>query len=859
MQTLRGHVPPAVERLQPLTQLANTNRLRLALGLPLRDRPALTNFLQQLYAPASPQYRQYLNPAQFAQKFGPTEQDYAALIGFARANGFNIVATHPNRLVLDVEGGVGDVERTLRVKLLVYPHPTEARTFYAPNAEPTVDSKVPLLHIAGLNNCTTPQPRDLHEISADRLPNAAPRFGSGPNGEYTGNDFRTVYVPATSLTGAGQTVGLFELNGYYPNDITSYENQWGLPHVPLQNVLIDGFSGSPGGRRPGSLNEEVALDIEMSISMAPGLSKVLVYEGAPNGNTATIDDILNRMATDNLAQQLSCSWGFDIDETSQQIFLQFAAQGQSFFLASGDSGAFSGPVLQPSDNPNITVVGGTTLTTDNSQVWTSETTWSGSSGGISTLYPIPDWQMGIDMSANQGSTTMRNTPDIAMVADNVLAVADQGRSIPLSGTSIAAPLWAGFTALINERAAAQGKPPIGFINPVLYKVGKSPSYTTTFHDITSGSNANSSSPSLFPAVTGYDLCTGWGTPNGTNLIEALLAGTVGGLVITPPLGFIGTGPVGGPFQGISASYTLTNAGTASLNWSAGTTGDWLSVSPPSGSLAPGGSSSVVKVSLSSSASKSLIASYSAVLSFTNLTSGNVQTRSVSLDVGNGGFETGDFTDWTFAAQTDNSFADSVDSTQLYGTSSLPGVDDSNFVHSGIYGAFLGQTNSLGYISQTLPTVAGQGYVISFWLANPAVGTPNEFLASWDGNPLVDLVNADQFAWTNFQYVVTASAATAVLQFGFQNDLNAFALDDITVQPVAPPAAPKLVAAPRITEGAITLTWTVVSQANYQVQYATDLSSGNWTNLGNPVTTTNSTVSVSDTIGAPRRFYRLVAQ
>jgi subtilase family serine protease len=292
------------------------------------------------------------------------------------------------------------------------------------------------------------------------------------------------------------------------------------------------------------------------------------------------------MATDNLARQLSCSWGFDIDVISQQTFLQFAAQGQSFFMASGDSGTFTGPIFQPSDDPYITIVGGTDLTTDSSQAWVSETTWNGSSGGISTIYPIPDWQQGIDMSANQGSATMRNLPDVAMIANNVLAIADNGRSMTLQGTSIAAPLWAGFTALVNERAAASGKPPIGFINPVIYAIGKSPAFASSFHDITTGNNTTKDSPSLFYAVLGYDLCTGWGTPNGTNFINTLLSLPSDGLLISSPLGFTASGPVGGPFNLTSQTYTLTNAGTTTLSGRS-LTQQRLTVEPSGGTLSPG--------------------------------------------------------------------------------------------------------------------------------------------------------------------------------------------------------------------------------------------------------------------------------
>ena len=180
--------------------------------------------------------------------------------------------------------------------------------------------------------------------------------------------------------------------------------------------------------RPGSGNDEVSLDIEMAISMAPGLKGVIVYEGS------TTDDILNRMATDNLAKQIGASWTYPIDANSEQIFLQFAAQGQSFFNASGDSDAYAGAISTPADDPNITIVGGTTLTTSGAGgAWASETVWNwgggtGSSGGISTLYAIPSWQQGINMTANQGSTTMRNIPDVALTADNVYVIYGNGQA-----------------------------------------------------------------------------------------------------------------------------------------------------------------------------------------------------------------------------------------------------------------------------------------------------------------------------------------------------------------------------------------------------------------------------------------------
>jgi hypothetical protein len=285
----------------------------------------------------------------------------------------------------------------------------------------------------------------------------------------------------------------------------------------LINILLDEFNGSAGAN-----NIEVALDIEMCVSMAPGLSAILVYEGQSG------DDILNRMATDNLAKQLSASWTFGIDATTESIFQQFAAQGQSYFNASGDSDAYSGAISTPSDDSFVISVGGTALTTAAGAAYSSETVWNrnngvGTGGGISTTYSIPTWQQGLSMTANKGSTTKRNIPDVAMIAENVLVIYNTSTQGFVGGTSVASPLWAAFTSLINQQGTLRGKPPVGFLNPAIYSLGTNGAvYATAFHDVQTGNNTNSSSPTLFFAVPGYDLCTGWGTPTGTNLINALV-------------------------------------------------------------------------------------------------------------------------------------------------------------------------------------------------------------------------------------------------------------------------------------------------------------------------------------------------
>jgi subtilase family serine protease len=540
-QTLHGHVPEAIARLhlQPVGRLPAQERLSLVVGLPLRNREEFNNLLQQIYDPSSPQYHRYLTPQQIAGKFGPGEQDYQAVVTFAQANGLEVSGTHADRTLLRVEGTVADIEKAFHVTMLVYPHPTEARTFYAPNVEPCLDLAVPILHISGLNNCILPRPSGQVGTPLKQRADATPAAGSGPGGAYRGNDFRAAYVPGTSLNGAGQAVGLLELDGYYTNDIQTYETNASLPDVTLTNVLIDGFSGIPDSE--ANWVGEVSLDIEMVISMAPGISEVIVYE-APNCCCYWVD-ILKQMQEDNIAKQLSSSWLFDYDDpNADTVYQEFAVQGQSFFQCSGDYLAFYRDVPQWTDDPNVTLVGGTMLTTTGpGGSWVSETTWNngdginGSGGGISTSYmgnfPIPSWQTNINMTANHGSTTMRNIPDVSLVAYDAWVVWNNGSSGWWWGTSIATPLWAGFTALVNQQAEKNGEPMVGFLNPALYAIGEGPLYASCFHDITTGNNTDMFSSGLYYAVAGYDLCTGWGTPNGASLINALAPANSPGLSI----------------------------------------------------------------------------------------------------------------------------------------------------------------------------------------------------------------------------------------------------------------------------------------------------------------------------------------
>jgi hypothetical protein len=868
-QVLTGHVPRAVATQKPVGRMDAAARLDLALGLPLRNPEQLEELLGQIYQPGSTNFRRYLTPEQFTAAFGPTEKDYQAVMDFATKHGLRITGTHANRTLVDVNGAVADIEKAFHLNLRLYQHPTQARLFFAPDAEPSFELDTPLLAISGLDNFVVPHPL-VRRMGKSSVQNGHPLAGSGSDGNYLGKDFRAAYVPGVSVTGAGETVGLFELDGYDASDITSYNTEASLPSASLTNVLIDGFDGS-ASLEDG--DDEVCLDIDMAHDMAPGAG-ILVYEGPPPSlleNTDTspvttthVNDVLNRMATDNKARQLSCSWGFDINATTQQIFEQYGAQGQSFFLACGDSGAFVGAVDEPADDPYITVVGGTELTTSGpAGSWISETTWnSGNSisgpaatgGGVSLAYPIPVWQEGISMTANQGSTTMRNVPDVAMVAFDVWIVAN-GEGSSVGGTSAASPLWAGLIALANQQGAAAGQPAVGFANPALYAIGRSDGYDSCFHDITTGNNTTDQSPDKYYAVVGYDLCTGWGTPSGSNLIAALLAPPAESLQITSPLGFTAGGPIGGPFNVSSQTYLLTNVGSAPLNWSVVNTSSWLTVSSAAGTLNPGDPAAAVTVSLNSAASNILIASYSANVQFNNLTDGSTQNREFDLMVGNGGFEAGDFTDWSLTGSTNDNFVLGADDAAVDGEPAFSGINDWQFVHSGLYGAFLGQANSVAFISQTVPTTAGQPYLVSYWLTSVAFKdstTPSGLVVSWNGATLLDQTNLGAFGWTNEQFVVSATGASATLRFGVRDDPAALGLDDVSVQP----ATPSIQSATQ-SAGTINIAWTALLGLVYQVQYTDTLSPPDWTDLGVAITATNNIMAVTDNFtSASQRFYRV---
>jgi subtilase family serine protease len=615
-QTLAGTVPRAVARLnlKPVGSLPADTQMRLEFSLPFRNNEALGQLLKGVNNQASPSFHRYLTPEQFNEKFAPTAADYQAVISFAQANGLMVTHTQPGRTLVSVQGAVADVEKALHVTLRLYPHPTEARQFYAPDAEPSLDLAVPILAISGLNNYVTPHSR-VHLLPKGAA--AAPKSGSynvpGGGTLYMGTDFRHAFASDVTLTGSGQVVGLMELDGFTPDDVTAYENTAGIsPHVPVVEVPVNGSSNDPDN---GDL--EVPLDIEMAIAMAPGLNQVNVYNGRGQGFDAILTEIADPSQGEPLPLQISSSWGNGVDSGTSNLFARFASQGQSYFYAEGDEGALpvdpNGPDgtfingASPADlEPFMTQVGGTDLSMNGAGVsWQSEIVWGesgptggpgGSSGGILSSIPIPYYQRPINMSAVGGSSTLCNVPDVAMPANYILDVCTGTNGVQgydgVGGTSCAAPLWAGFCALANEQAASEGKPPIGFANPAIYNIGEGASYLSCFHDITNGNNTWSNSPNLYYAYPGFDLCTGWGSPNGQNLINALvgLAGPV--FVDFNYTGSVQNGSYDFPYRTLAGGINAVSPGGTIIIRSGGSSSETPTITKSMTIIAQDGSSSV---------------------------------------------------------------------------------------------------------------------------------------------------------------------------------------------------------------------------------------------------------------------------
>jgi hypothetical protein len=591
--------------------LPAARRLRLTIALEPRDPAALRALATAISTPGAPRYGRYLTVRQFAQRFGATTSQLAAVSAAMRAGGLQAAAPTANHLTIPVSGTVAEVQRAFSV--------TEARVRLPGGRVAFANDRAPRLAgriagsvqaILGLDDLARPQPLGLARArpGARRAPAArAHAVGSGPApcadaasvsanvGGYTADEIAGAYGIGgyyPSDEGAGQTVALVEFEADDPTDIATYQRCYGTG-APVTSVDVDGGPGPFSGS-----DDEPALDIEQVIGLAPR-ANVLVYQAPGNDSQAAV---LDAIASQDVAKVVSSSWGSCEAQTGLPVISaentaleEMAAQGQSFFNSSGDSGSTmcyqrnvadtSLSVSDPSSQPFATSVGGTFLgnpdgTTPTDGAYPGEAVWndggadagghaaSGTGGGVSTAWTMPAYQSGaaaglgvIQAASSQacGAALCRQVPDVSADGDPqsgyIVFVTDQahpsGAWVVAGGTSASAPLWAAFTALADASPACRGFS-LGFENPALYGLAGR-AYTANFHDITrptpftgvagdahdpatndtwSGTPDNPGDPGdLYPVRAGYDMTTGLGSPIANGLGNSLCAGRAPGYTV----------------------------------------------------------------------------------------------------------------------------------------------------------------------------------------------------------------------------------------------------------------------------------------------------------------------------------------
>ncbi|MFE0459953.1 protease pro-enzyme activation domain-containing protein [Kitasatospora sp. NPDC058965] len=506
---VRGDVLPAVSQAARTGSVAADQRISVAVSLTQRDPAGLHAFLARVTDPASPQYQHYLTVAQFADRFGAAPKDVAAVTGYLAAQGLQVSGVTANRLTVEASGTAAQVAKAFGTSLATYRDGRDGRTFFANTTAPVLPAGIASVvsDVSGLNDYA----KYRHFDTA--APHAAAKAPTGLGPTAARSAYNLTSTLSAGYNGAGSTVGLLEFSGYQQSNVAAYDKYFAL-QTGTPTVVSAG-----GGTTDLSGQDEVELDIEVVQALAPGAT-VKVYE-APNsdaGETA----IYAKLVSDDVPV-ISISWGiYEAGETASNRtavdtdLKEAAAQGQSVFAASGDSGSDDAgnggtSVDFPAADPWVTGTGGTTLSLSGG-AYAKETAWSGSGGGVSSSVATPSYQKPV----NSGS--YRAVPDVSAVADPASgwAIYTQGAWYEFGGTSAAAPNWAAFAAVYNSEAKAKGKPAFGNANSRIYSLATSTSYGSAFHDVKSGSNG------AYSAGTGYDKVTGWGSYNGANFLKAAL-------------------------------------------------------------------------------------------------------------------------------------------------------------------------------------------------------------------------------------------------------------------------------------------------------------------------------------------------
>jgi kumamolisin len=467
-----------------------------------------------------------ISRAEYEARYGADPEDIKTVEAFAKAHGLHVKQTNHFARSVTLSGTAGAFSKAFQVELSMYEIP--GGSYRGRTGELSIPSELNgvVVSVHGLDN--RPQASTHFRVAA----------AAAPSTSYTALQVAQAYNFPTSGNGQGQTIGIIELGGgFTQSDLNTYFASLKISPVPsVTAVSVDGATNQPTGDTNGP-DTEVMLDIEVAGAIAPG-AKIAVYF-APNTDAGFLDAI-NQAVTDKTNQPsvISISWGGPESTWTAQSLQSYntaieaaAAVGVTICVACGDDGSTDGVtdgldhVDFPASSPYSLACGGTSLTLSgksisNEVVWNDLPNNGATGGGISATFPLPSYQAGANVppSVNPGNYVGRGMPDVSGDADpnTGYQVQVDGSQLVVGGTSAVAPLWAGLLALLNQ---ALGKP-VGYFNPGLYQSIHSD--TNTFRDITSGNNGD------YSAAQGWDACSGWGSPDGAAILQALSSGTTSG-------------------------------------------------------------------------------------------------------------------------------------------------------------------------------------------------------------------------------------------------------------------------------------------------------------------------------------------
>jgi kumamolisin len=514
----------ATSRTNPNTTIEVTLKLRRKKPLPaINNRP-----------------KKVLTRAQVGETYGANQADIDKVVQVLGTYGLTLDQAIAATRTVRMRGKISALESAFHTRLFNYSYPDGSYRGRVGKLLIPVELADIVQGVFGLDN--RPVARRRRQPIRDN-----PQTGSGsvPSSWYIPSELATHYnFPAGD--GTGQAVGLFEFGGgYFPTDLQQFCQ---LANVPFPTVTPISTDGTATNAKDGA-EGEVMLDIEVVAGVCPKANIVVYFANfSEQGWITIIDAAMNDQTND--PKVISCSWGYaednDIWTTAamnqiNESLQDAATAGITFCVAAGDDGSSDAitdglaHVDFPSSSPYSLAVGGTTIPTKGSQqpdiVWFEgdglRADQGGSTGGgVSSVFPLPTWQSGINIpSVNPGAIVGRVVPDVAANADwnaSPYLLFVDGSSQPNGGTSAATPLVASLLTLINQSRSAAGLTPVGYITPELYQSssGSTPAGQAGCTDVTSGNN-DTAADGGYSAGPGYDAASGWGTPNGQLLAQAL--------------------------------------------------------------------------------------------------------------------------------------------------------------------------------------------------------------------------------------------------------------------------------------------------------------------------------------------------